>query len=652
VSEVCCGDVCEIPPTSQATARFTGWRRIGLAGFALAAGWALATAGQSEASQAAYLGAIALTIQLPAARAWRSMRARVLDINVLMVIAVAGALVLGEWLEAGTVIWLFAIAQRLEARSMDQARRAIHSLMTVVPAMAVVRRDGLEHELPVASVVPGDLVVVKPGQRIPVDGTVAQGVSSVNQAPITGETWPAEKRADDQVFAGTINGAGALEIRVTRPATDTTLAHIVRLVEQAQRQRAPLQTFVDRFARIYTPAVVALAVLLAVLPPLVAGGDFAAWAYRGITLLVVACPCALVISTPVSIVSALTAAARAGVLIKGGAHLERLATVRCVAFDKTGTLTEGRLTVTDVLGVDDVPTEGVLEVAAALESRSEHPIGRAIVAHAETAGIAVEPGSSYQALPGLGAEATVAEVHVVVGSHRLFEERALCTPSLHARIEEVEDRGANLVLVSRAGSAVGVIGFTDDVRADGREAIAGLRREGVLEIVLLTGDSQAHADAVMAGVGLDAARAGLMPEDKVQAVDDLRRRHGAVAMVGDGVNDAPALAAADVGIAMGAAGSDIALETADVALMSDDLLRLPFVLRLARATLRNIHVNVAVALGLKLVFVGLAAAGVATLWMAVLADTGASLIVTGNGLRLLRCAPTVPEVPTRASDSA
>ncbi len=352
-----------------------------------------------------------------------------------------------------------------------------------------------------------------------------------------------------------------------------------------------------------------------------------------------ACPCALVISTPVSIVSALTAAARAGVLVKGGAHLERLAAVRCVAFDKTGTLTAGRLTVTDVIGVDDVPTHGVLGVAAALESRSEHPIGRAIVAHAASTGLAVEPGAGYRALPGLGAEATVADVPAVVGSHRLFEERALCTPSLHARMEEVEGRGANLVLVGQAGAPLGVIGFTDEVRPEGREAVAGLKREGIREVVLLTGDSQAHADVVMAGVGLDQARAGLMPDDKVRAVDELRRRHGAVAMVGDGVNDAPALAAADVGIAMGAAGSDVAIETADVALMSDDLRQLPFVVRLAHATLRNIRVNVALAIGLKLAFVVLASAGLATLWMAVLADTGASLIVTAHGLALLRQAP-------------
>lgn len=638
MNDPCCGDVCDITQP-EAPARVNGWHRIIAAGIAIVGGWLLAAFGQVGASQAAYLVAVTLTIQAPVRRAWQSIRVRALDINVLMVLAVSGAVILGEWLEAATVIWLFAIAQWLEFRSMDRARHAIRALMTLAPATAVVRRGGSELEVPVSEVTIDDRVVVKPGQRIPLDGAVVQGASSVNQAPITGESWPVDKHAGDEVFAGTINGSGALEILVTRMAADTTLAHIVRLVEQAQRQRAPVQTFVERFARVYTPAVVVLAVLLAALPPLVGGADVATWAYRGIALLVVACPCALVISTPVSIVSALTAAARAGVLVKGGAHLERLAAVRCVAFDKTGTLTAGRLTVTDVIGVDDVPTHGVLGVAAALESRSEHPIGRAIVAHAASTGLAVEPGAGYRALPGLGAEATVADVPAVVGSHRLFEERALCTPSLHARMEEVEGRGANLVLVGQAGAPLGVIGFTDEVRPEGREAVAGLKREGIREVVLLTGDSQAHADVVMAGVGLDQARAGLMPDDKVRAVDELRRRHGAVAMVGDGVNDAPALAAADVGIAMGAAGSDVAIETADVALMSDDLRQLPFVVRLAHATLRNIRVNVALAIGLKLAFVVLASAGLATLWMAVLADTGASLIVTANGLALLRQAP-------------
>ncbi|HUF47801.1 MAG TPA: heavy metal translocating P-type ATPase [Vicinamibacterales bacterium] len=643
MSEACCGGTCEPPVVRPAATpswwRSGGWPRMALAGLAIVAGWMVGLAGRPDLGTLGYLVAIALTIGRPAGRAWQSVRARVLDINVLMVVAVVGALIIDEPLEAAAVAWLFAVAQWLESQSLGRARQAIRSLMTLSPDIAVVRRGDAVLELPVADVTVGEVVIVRPGQRVPLDGTVVHGVSAVNEAPITGEAWPVEKRDGDDVFAGTINGTGALDVRVERPAGDSALARIVRLVAEAERQRAPVQALVDRFARWYTPAVTALAVLLAILPPLVAGADAGVWAYRAIALLVVACPCALVISTPVSVVSGLTAAARAGVLIKGGVHLERLAAVRCVAFDKTGTLTEGRLTVTDVVGVGDVTSAGVLEVAAALEARSEHPIGRAIVAHAERSGLAVAPGAQYRALPGLGAEAVVAEAPALVGSHRLFEERALCTPALHARIGELETSGANLVAVAQGGAPLGVIGFTDEVRAGSREAVAALRRQGIVSVVLLTGDSPAHAEVVRAGVGLDEVRAGLLPDDKVRAVTELRRRHGAVAMVGDGVNDAPALAAADVGIAMGAAGSDIALETADVALMSDDLSRLPFALRLARATVSNIRVNVALALGLKLAFVVLAAAGLATLWMAVLADTGASILVVANALRLLRLAP-------------
>jgi Cd2+/Zn2+-exporting ATPase len=514
--------------------------------------------------------------------------------------------------------------------------------MHLAPDVAVVRRDGREREVPADDVRVSDVVVIRPGQRLPVDGFVIAGESAVNQAPVTGESWPAEKGPGDEVFAGSINGDGALEIEAARPASDSTIARIVRLVEQAQQRRAPVQTFVDRFARRYTPAVVGLAIVLAVVPPLVLAGaegwtrTFAEWSYRALALLVVACPCALVISTPVSIVSALTSAARQGVLIKGGAHLERLGSIRCLAFDKTGTLTHNNVVVTDVLGVDGVSTTGVLAIAAALESRSEHPIGRAIVNRAKTAGLDVVPGFGFRALPGLGAEAMVAAAPAIIGSHRLFEERRLCTAALHARVEEVEERGATPVLISHGGEALGVIGLADRPRDTGRAVVADLRDQGVERMVLLTGDTRSSAVAVLDGTGLDEAHAELLPGDKAAALVTLRETYGPVAMVGDGVNDAPALAAADVGIAMGGAGNDVALETADVVLMSDDLGKLPYALRLSRATLRNIHTNVTIALALKLAFVVLAAAGVATLWMAIVADTGASLIVTANSIRLLK----------------
>jgi Cd2+/Zn2+-exporting ATPase len=651
VSDDCCASDRPLQPGSGHASPSRLWSvrdwtnrygRIVAGGIAIGLGAMVGWAGAVPASRLLYVIAIAICIVTPARRAWRSARSFVLDINVLMVIAVAGAMALGDWREAAAVVWLFAVAQALEARSLDRARHAIRSLMQLAPDVAVVRREGREREVSASDVRVSDVVIVRPGQRLPVDGVVVAGESAVNQAPVTGESWPAEKRPGDEVFAGSINGDGALEVEAVRPASDSTIARIVRLVEQAQQRRAPVQTFVDRFARRYTPAVVVLAIVLAVVPPLVFAGAegwtraFGEWSYRSLALLVVACPCALVISTPVAIVSALTSAARHGVLIKGGAHLERLGSIRCLAFDKTGTLTHNHLTVTDVLGVDGVSTTGVLAVAAALESRSEHPIGRAIVDRARSAGLDIVPGLGFRALPGLGAEAMVAAAPAVIGSHRLFEDRRLCTAALHARVEEVEERGSTPVLVSHAGEALGVIGLADRPRDAGREVVAGLREQGVNRIVLLTGDIVTSAESMRQDANLDEAHSELLPLDKAAALERLRETYGPVAMVGDGVNDAPALAAADVGIAMGGVGTDVALETADVVLMSDDLSKLPYALRLSRATLRNIRTNVTIALTLKLAFVVLAAVGVATLWMAIVADTGASLIVTANSLRLLR----------------
>jgi Cd2+/Zn2+-exporting ATPase len=585
---------------------------------------------------------VALTISRPARAAWTSVTRRALDINVLMVIAVAGAIALGEWVEAGAVVWLFAIAHRLEARSLERARHAIRSLMAMTPATATVRRGGMDVDVPAADVRPGDRVVIRPGGRAPVDGVVVAGESSMDQSPVTGESLPAEKSVGDAVYAGSVNGAGALEIEAMRVAAESTLSRIVGLVEQAQRSRAPVQQYVDRFARRYTPAVALLALLVAVVPPLAIGGlggwtaEAPVWTYRALALLVVACPCALVISTPVAIVSALTAAARAGVVVKGGASLERLARIRSVAFDKTGTLTEGRVAVVGVHGVDETTPAGVLEVAAALESRSEHPIGRAIVSHALTSGVAVRPGEDFRALPGFGAEATVGPAVALVGSHRLFESRQRCTSSLHAQVTAVESAGAGAVLVGHGDRALGVIGVADSVRSESRAAIAALREAGIDRVALLTGDASSRADAVRDATGLDEAHADLQPADKVRHIERLREQYGPVAMVGDGINDAPALASADVGIAMGGAGTDVALETADVALVSDDLSRLPYAFRLGRRTIGVVRQNVALALGLKLAFVVLAILGFATMWLAVLADTGASLLVTANGLRLLR----------------
>jgi Cd2+/Zn2+-exporting ATPase len=615
---------------------------VGLSGAALSTGAILSWLGFAATSMVPFFLTIALSISEPARRAWHSVRTRALDINVLMVIAVLGACLLGEWFEAAAVVWLFGVAQWMEARSMDRARHAIRALMTDAPTTAVLKRGLMLVTVPVAEVRPGDIVVVRPGERVPVDGEVLKGASAVDQAPVTGESIPVDKGPGDEVYAGTINGTGALDVRAERPASDSTLARIIHLVEHAQSQRAPVQTFVDRFARRYTPAVAILAVLVAFVPPLFLAGAagwtqaFGTWSYRALALLVVACPCALVISTPVAFVSALTAAARKGVLIKGGVHLERLGMIRCVAFDKTGTLTHGRVTVTDVLGVDGTTSGGVLAVAAALELQSEHPIGRAIVTRARVEGLDVAPGDGFRALPGLGAEARVAEALALIGSHRLFEDRRLCTPALHACVEELESRGATTVLVSHAGAALGAIGLSDEMRSDGRDTVERLRGHGVDRVALLTGDASPRARTVIADSGLDEAHTELMPGDKVRAIARLREAYGPVAMVGDGINDAPALAAADVGIAMGVSGTDVALETADVVLMSDDLTKLPYALRLGRAARANIRQNVTIALSLKVAFVVLAAAGLATMWMAVVADTGASLLVTANSLRLLK----------------
>jgi Cd2+/Zn2+-exporting ATPase len=609
-----------------------------VSGLGLAAGMAASAAGAGPAMLPPLLFALGIAAGAPltARKAWRAVRVRSLDINVLMLVAASGAVALGEWSEAAAVVFMFAVAQALEARTLERARMAVRALMDLTPAEALVRAADGERKVPVDQVPIGSVMVIKPGEKLPLDGEVVAGTSVVNQAPVTGESLPVEKSAGDEVFAGTINGRGALDVRVTRLRRDTTLARIIHLVEQAQTRRAPAQTFVERFARVYTPAVIALAAGVAILPPLALGGEWQTWIYRALVLLVVSCPCALVISTPVSIVAALSSAARKGVLIKGGAHLERAGSIRCIAFDKTGTLTHGTPEVVDVISLNGVPPGAIVALAASIERRSEHPIARAIAHYAEGAGLPPAAGLDVAALAGLGAEGRVSGAHVVLGNHRLFEERQLCSPALHERLETLSARGQTAILVARDGEAIGIIAVADRPRKAGRDAVDILRQHGVESIVMLTGDSQGTARAIAAQLGIDDVRAELMPEDKVKAIDDLRRRYGSVAMVGDGVNDAPALATADVGIVMGAAASDAALETADIALMADELLKIPYALRLSRATMRNIRANLVISLALKAAFVIAAVAGAATLWMAVLADTGASIIVIANALRLLR----------------
>ena len=575
-------------------------------------------------------------------RAVFAIRNRRLDMYVLMMVAVLGAALIGDWFEAATVVVLFSLAQALERRSLDRARQAIRTLVSASPSQVRIRRAHTVIDVAPDQVRVGDTLVVAPGDRIVLDGVVARGLSDVNQAPVTGESTPVPKTPGDRIFAGTINGHGSLDVDVTAIGDDTTLARIIHLVERAQAERAPSQAWVDRFAQRYTPAVLVLAALVAVVPPLVTGQPYQLWGYRALVLLVIACPCALVLSTPISIVSALAAAARRGVLIKGGAHLERLASIRAVAFDKTGTLTEGALQVAFIAPAAGVAADTVIGVAAALAIRSGHPIDRAIAEYARREAIETQPIEAVRAHPGLGLEgrsvagAGAGGDRVLLGSTRLFADRGLATQEVDPVVAEIRAQGMAVVLVARGDRVQGVIGLTDTVRIHGAEAVAALRKAGIVHVALLTGDHAGSANAAAAAGGVDVVRSGLMPGDKVDLINEIRVRFGPVAMIGDGINDAPALAAADVGIAMGAAGTDAAIETADVALMSDDLRAVPFAIRLGRSTLATVRANVVMAIAIKLLFVLFAVAGVATLWMAVVADMGASLLVVGNAMRLLR----------------
>jgi len=569
----------------------------------------------------------------PVRRALVALRTRTVDINVLMVIAVAGAMLLRQWFEGASVVFLFALAQWLEARTLERARQAIRALVELSPREAIVRKDGVEVRAAVETIPVGAEIVIRPGDKVPLDGRVLAGHGDVNQAPITGESLPVDKGPGDEVYAGTINGRGSFDLEVIRVGRDTRLARIIHLVEAAQARRAPVQSFVDRFARVYTPVVIALAAIVAVVPPLAGAGDPATWFYRSLVLLVIACPCALVISTPVSIVAALSAAARNGVLIKGGAHLERLADVRVVAFDKTGTLTRGEPRVRDVVATGEESGNQVLRYAAAVEARSEHALARAITHRAAELGLDVPFARDFTSTPGRGAEAQVGDREVIVGNDMMLASRGIEAPA--QPIEALRRRGDTVVCVALDGRLVGFIAIADPLRETARETIEMLRSYGVRRVAMLTGDHAVTASAVAASLALDEDHYGLLPDEKHARILAMRSE-GAVLMVGDGVNDAPAMAAADVGVAMGAAASDAALETADVALMSGELLKLPYALRLARATVRNIKTNLVVSLTLKAVFLVMAMTGSATLWMAVLADTGASVIVVANALRLLR----------------
>ena len=574
---------------------------------------------------------------------------RTFSINLLMTVAAVGAVILGEYLEAATVIFLFAVGEALEGYTVARARDSLKGLMTLRPATARQLHDDQEHVIPVEQLAVGDVILVKPGEQVPTDGVITRGGSSVNQAAITGESIPVTKAAGDAVYAATLNGEGTLIIEVTRLAADNTLNRLIRLVEDAQSVRAPSQRLIDRFAHYYTPAIVLIALGVALIPPLAFGASFwdvngtHGWLYRALALLVIACPCALVISTPVTVISAITAAARRGVLIKGGAALEALGQIKAVAFDKTGTLTQGKPQVTAYraatceTGVPCAACDDVLALASAVERRTTHPLADAVVHHAEAHHLAdvYAPAESVELLAGQGVRGVVNGQSVTVGSHRLFDEQFPHSDALCASVNDTESRGQTTMLVAVGKDVRGMIALADAPRPTSRAVVGQLEALG-MHTVMLTGDNAAVAHAVGAIVGVSDIRAGLLPQDKLAAVRALGEQYGAVAMVGDGINDTPALAAATVGIAMGAAGSPQALETASIALMADDLTQLPFAVRLARFARRLILQNVALSFALKLVFVGLAIFGGASLWAAIFADVGMSLLVTLNGMRPLR----------------
>lgn len=603
---------------------------------------------------AAAVVSIALGGQETLRKGWVALRTRTLNINFLMTVAVLGAVAIGQWPEAAMVTFLFGVAEMIEAYSLDRARHAIRSLMALSPETADVRQeDGTFRQISASDVQIGQTVRVRPGERIALDGTVVSGSSSVNQAPITGESMPVPKVLGDPVFAGTVNEKGSLEFEVTANGGNTTLARIVKAVQSAQGQRAPTQRFVDRFARYYTPVVFLLAILVAVLPPLAFGQAWQPWIYKALVLLVIACPCALVISTPVTVVSGLAAAARRGILVKGGVYLEQGHGLKVVALDKTGTLTHGSPEVTDITPMSGMTQEQILKLAASLDAPSEHPVASAIVA-AWNGADRTSPGSEgterrasgarsaellpvegFESITGRGVKGKIGGKQYYLGNHRLGHEMGICTPEVERELERLEADAKTAVVLSDETAPIGVLAVADTLRQTSVEAVAELHRFGV-RTVMLTGDNSRTAKAIAAHVGIDDARGDLLPEDKLAMVEELLQRYGPVGMVGDGINDAPALARSSIGFAMGAAGTDTAIETADVALMQDDLRKLPEFLKLSRKTANILKQNIAFALGIKGAFFILALLGIATLWMAVFADMGASLLVVLNGLRLLR----------------
>lgn len=582
-----------------------------------------------------YSAAIAAGIWTFVPKALAALRRLRPDMNLLMIVAVAGAIYLGDWLEAAMVAFLFTLSLALEAWSIGRARRAVAALLNLTPPKVSVVGEGGPRELAAADVIVGTKFVVRPGDRIPLDGRVTSGTSEVDQSPLTGESVPVPKTVGDEVFAGTVNGGSVLEVESTKLADETAVANIIRLVGEAQSKRAPSEQWVDSFARYYTPLVMLSAPAIFLIGGL-ATGDYATWFYRGLVLLVIACPCALVISTPVSIVAALAGATRRGILIKGGPFVEAPAHLRAIAFDKTGTLTSGKPQVTAVVPFQDHDEQALLQRAAALEAQSSHPLAAAVVEYARGKGITPQVADRIQAIPGKGATGLYDGREFWIGSHRYLEERGQETPEIHAKITELAGEGRSVVVIGNAEHVCGFLVLADAVRPTAKQTIAELRKNGIEHLIMLSGDNRPTAEAIAREVGIDEVHAELLPADKVAAMEKLVERYGNVAMIGDGINDAPVLGLATLGIAMGGIGSDAAIETADIALMGDDIGQLPWLIAHSRRTLAIIRQNIFFSLGLKAAFVLLTLIGHASLWAAIAADTGASLLVIFNGLRLLR----------------
>ncbi|HAT2069985.1 TPA: heavy metal translocating P-type ATPase [Legionella pneumophila] len=632
-----------IPQRKQLSLDFS-WKIIGLAGFLALfselAAYFLATE-QSIWTILPALLAIGLSGPSTFKKGWLALGTKTMNINSLMFIAIAGAVLIGEWPEAAMVTVLFALAERIERYSLDKARLAIRSLMQIAPEVASVKQDdGQWQTLAIEKVVPGAIFRVKPGERIPLDGVVISGQSTVNQAPITGESMPITKKVGDLVFAGTLNEHGAFEVQVSKVSGDTLLAKIGKAIEQAQADRAPTQRFVDQFSKYYTPIMVLMAFFVALIPPLAFGYPFYDSLYKSLTLLVIACPCALVISTPVTVVSGLAAAAKQGLLIKGGSYLEVGHRLRLIALDKTGTLTEGKPVVTDFIAWDENRTkESLLLLAASLDSHSEHPVANALVQYwqQEQPQNALLEIEQFSALPGRGVKGLVGQELYFVGNHQLAEDNQVCNHFVEQELKRLEEEGKTTVIFSNATTVLAIFAVADTLRVTSQQAIAQLHERGI-KTAMLTGDNAVTAQAIAKKVGIDEVNANILPAEKLQAINGLLDHYNSVGMVGDGINDAPALAKATVSFAMGK-GTDTALETADVALMNDNLARLPFYIDLSRKTARTLYQNISLSIAIKGIFFILALVGYATLWMAVFADMGASLIVVANGLRLLYMSP-------------